>query len=318
MQNTFTKPADFWQQRDFGKKISATFEFIGAHWRPLGQVLLYLVVPVALVQGILNMVLQSQLLGTLRQVSSGQSAGGAYSFSGRFAMYSTLVQSPLYLLNNLLAVALHAVLVLSVYGYLLRCVYPTQAGAPITVADVWEVVKRQFLSTFFSLYGVWIIIILGFVVLLVPGIYLGVVLSLFFVVKVLENTGFGTTINRCVSLTRGKWWSTFGLLFVMLLIIYFMFASLGIVAALFSGVRSLLLSSGKLPSSFFVFITAFSGLLTLLLYPPVLLAIAFQYFNLVELKEGMGLRLLVDQLGQAHAQPEAHSSYFQPDEEGSY
>ena len=108
MQNTFTKPADFWQQRDFGKKISATFEFIGAHWRPLGQVLLYLVVPVALVQGILNMVLQSQLLGTLRQVSSGQSAGGAYSFSGRFAMYSTLVQSPLYLLNNLLAVALHA------------------------------------------------------------------------------------------------------------------------------------------------------------------------------------------------------------------
>lgn len=316
MQNRFTQPADFWQQRDFGKKISATFEFIGAHWRPLGQVLLYLAVPVALVQGIIGAALQSQFLGTIQHGAAGQSAGGY--LSGRFAMYGTMFQSPLYLLNNLLGGILHAVLILSVYGYLLRCVYPTQAGAPVTVADVWEVVKRQFVSTFFSLYGIWVLIILGFLVLLVPGIYLSVVLSLFFAVKVLEDTGFGTTISRCVNLASGKWWSTFGLLFIMVLIIYFMFASVGIVAALFGGIRSLLLSSGTLPPSFLVVLGAFSGLLSLLLYPPVLLAMAFQYFNLVELKEGVGLRLLVDKLGQADTQSEAHSSYFQPDEEGSY
>jgi hypothetical protein len=317
MQNTFTKPADFWQQRDFGKKISATFEFMGAHWRPLGQVLLYLVVPMALVQGILNAVLQSQVLGAFRQTFYDHSTGGGY-LSNRMAMYTAALQSPLYLLNNVLATALHTVLVLSVYGYVLRCVYPTEAGGPVTVADVWEVVKRQFVGTFFSLYGVWFVIALSFLVLLVPGIYMSVVLSLFFVVRVLEDSGFGTTINRCVSLIRGKWWSTFGLLVVMLLIIYFMFASVGIVAALFGGFRSLLLRPGSPSSSFLVVISAFSGLLTLLLYPPVLLAIAFQYFNLVELKEGVGLRLLVDKLGQAQALPEAQSSYYQPDEEGSY
>ncbi|MFD1871595.1 hypothetical protein [Hymenobacter bucti] len=317
MQNTFTQPADFWQQRDFGKKISATFEFMGAHWRPLGRVLLYLTVPIALVQGILGAALQSQLLGAIRQATYSQSTGGGY-LSGRFAMYSNLFQSPLYLLNNLLAMALHTVLILSVYGYLLCCVYPAQAGAPVTVADVWEVVKRQFISTFFSLYGVWIFIALGFLLLFIPGVYMGVVLSLFFVVKVLEGTGFGTTLNRCVSLTRGKWWSTFGLLAIMVLIIYFMFASVGMVAALFGGLRALLLSSGTASSPFLVVISAFSGLLSLLLYPPVLLAIAFQYFNLVELKEGVGLRLLVDKLGQADTLPEAQSSYFRPDEEGSY
>jgi hypothetical protein len=261
--------------------------------------------------------LQSQLLGNVRQAAYDQSADGGF-LSGRFALYSTMLQSPLYLLNSILGGALHTVLILSVYGYLLCCVQPAQAGTPVTVADVWEVVKRQFISTFFSLYGVWIIIALGFLVLLIPGIYLSIVLSLFFVVKVLEDTGFGNTINRCVSLTSGKWWSTFGLLAIMVLIIYFMFASVGIVAALFGGVRSLLLSSGPMPSSFMVILGAFSGLLTLLLYPPVLLAIAFQYFNLVELKEGVGLRLLVDKLGQADTLPEAQSSYFRPDEEGSY
>lgn len=316
MRNTFTKPADFWQQRDFGQKISATFEFMGAHWRPLGQVLLYLAVPIALVQGILGAVLQSQTLSTIQQAGYRYSSGSGY-LSGRFAAYSTMLQSPLYLLNNIVAVALHAVLILSVYGYLLCCVYPAQEDAPVTVADVWEVVKRQFLSTFFSLYGIWILIALGLLLLLVPGIYLSVVVSLFFVVKVLENTGFSTTISRCLSLTSGKWWSTFGLIAVMLLIIYFMFATVGIMTALFGGINSLLLrSDGK--SSILVVISAFSGLLSLLLYTPVMLAIAFQYFNLVELKEGVGLRLLVDKLGQANAQPEAQSSYFQPDEEGSY
>ena len=317
MQNTFTKPADFWQQRDFGKKVSATFEFMGAHWRPLGRVLLYLVVPMALLQGILTATLQSELLSTFRQSFHGQLGGGGF-LSNRFAMYTAALQSPLYLLNNLLGTALHTVLILSVYGYLLRCVYPTQAGAPITVADVWAVVKRQFIGTFFSLYGVWIILGLCFLVLFVPGLYMSVVLSLFFVVRVLEDSGFGTTLNRCVSLVRGKWWSTFGLLLMMLLIVYFMFASVGVVAVLFGGVRSLVLSSGSASSSFLVVIGAFSGLLTLLLYPPVLLAIAFQYFNLVEQKEGVGLRLLVDKLGQSQALPEAQSSYYQPDEEGTY
>jgi hypothetical protein len=317
MQNTFTKPADFWQQRDFGKKISATFEFMGAHWRPLGRVLLYLVVPMALLQGIITATLQSQLLSTFRESFHGQSGAGGF-LSNRFALYTTALQSPLYLLNNLLSTALHTVLILSVYGYLLRCVYPSQAGGPITVADVWEVIKRQFVGTFFSLYGVGLVVGLSFLVLFVPGVYMSVVLSLFFVVRVLEDSGFGTTLNRCMSLIRGKWWSTFGLLAVMLLIIYFMLASVGIVAALFGGLRALVLSAGSPSSSFLVVISSLSGLLTLLLYPPVLLAIAFQYFNLVEQKEGVGLRLLVDKLGQSEALPEAQSSYYQPDEEGTY
>ncbi|RZK50935.1 MAG: hypothetical protein EOO59_15770 [Hymenobacter sp.] len=317
MQENFTKPADFWQQRDFGKKVSATFEFIGVHWRPLGKVLLYLALPLALLQGIMGALLQTQVMGTIRQSMYGPGTSTSI-FSRQATMYTELFQSPLYLLNNVLSVAFHAVLILSVYGYLYYCVYPTAAGAPITVAEVWGLVKRQFVGAFFSLYGVTIIVALGFIVLFIPGIYLGVVLSLFFAVKVLEDTGFGTTINRCVSLTSGKWWSTFGLLFIMGVIVWLLFASVGMLTVLFGGLRSLLLSSNMGPSPFLLVISAFTGLITLLAYPPMLVAIAFQYFNLVERKEGVGLRLLVDKLGQPEALPDAQSSHYRPDEEGSY
>lgn len=311
MKNTYTQAADFWQERDFGAKISATFEFIGVHWRPLGRVLLYLVVPVALLQGIVAALMQTELAGAMRQP-----AGGA--FSNSFALYSHLLQSPLYVLSTVMGVALHTVLILSVYGYLLRCLHPVVAGQPITPADVWTVVKRKFIGTFFSLYGVWIIIGLSFLVLFVPGVYMGVVLSLFFAVSVLEDSGFGTTLNRCVSLTRGHWWATFGLLLLFIFLIYLVFASLGIIALVFGGLKALALHSGTLPTPILVAISSVSSILSLLLYPPIMLALAFQYFHLVEVKDGHGLRMLVDKLGQRNAVAEAQSSHYRPDEEGEY
>ena len=48
----------------------------------------------------------------------------------------------------------------------------------------------------------------------------------------------------------------------------------------------------------------------------LLITLVFQYFHLVELKDGTGLRHLVDQLGQAPA-PVTNETY-RPDDEGEY
>jgi hypothetical protein len=312
MKNTFTKPADFWQERDFGAKISATFEFIGAHWRPLGQVLLYLVVPVALVQAILASILQTQIISAVRQ----HQASGATVYTS----YITTFQSPWYLLSNILSVAFYVVLILSVYGYVMRCVYTEQPGTPVTVPEVWAVVKRKFVGTFFSFYGIWMLIGVGFLVLFIPGLYLAVALSLFFAVSVLENNNFAANISRCLQLTRGKWWSTFGLIFIVFLLVYLAVAGIGTVAVLLGGAKNLILTTRSLSQSSpaLVIFSLFAGLLALLLYVPAMLLLAFQYFNLVERKEGIGLRLLVDKLGDTHAAPTAESGHYQPDNEGEY
>jgi hypothetical protein len=60
-----------------------------------------------------------------------------------------------------------------------------------------------------------------------------------------------------------------------------------------------------------------TGLLSMFFYPPLFIAIAFQYFNLVERHDAIGLRNMVSQLGQAPATAPTAAAY-RPDEEGEY
>jgi hypothetical protein len=316
MQPTFTHESDFRQKRDFGQKINATFGFIGVHWRPLGRVLLYLAVPAALVHSILTALLQSQLLGFVRQSTTTYSSGSGWATQRM--MYRETFISPLYYLNAAVSALFFTILILSVYGYLLRCLYPTTPGAPITVADVWEVVKRKFLGTFLSSIGLALIVGLGFVVLFIPGFYLAVSLSLFFVVYTVEGSDFISTISRCLSLTSGKWWSTFGLIFIMGLMITMVLFGIMSVFGIAMGVKGLLTVNSGLPQAAIIAFTALTQLLNLLVYPPLLLALAFQYFNLVERKEGLGLHSLIDQLGQAPTTAAPGASTYRPTEEGEY
>ena len=311
MKNTYTQESDFRQERDFGAKISATFEFIGGHFRPLAKVLICIALPAALVRAVLAGLLQTQLLGGLR----GATTTGGGVWARQSYAYMAMLSTPAYYLNSVLSQVFTTLIVLSVYGYLLHCLHRSDPHREITVTDVWAVVRREFVGTFFSIWGLSVLLLLGFALLFVPGVYLMVALSLFFIVRLVEGTGFGDTVSRCLHLTRGKWWSTFGLLFIMLMMLYVLLIAAGSVASLLAGGFLALLKLAQSP----LFITATGAvttLFTLLIYPPLLLAVAFQYFNLVERKEGRGLHALVDQLGQIPA--EATSQAYRPDEEGEY
>jgi len=56
-------------------------------------------------------------------------------------------------------------------------------------------------------------------ILLFGMIYIMIPLTLLWVVKVFEQKGYGYTISRCFKLTKNQWWRTFGLIFVMSMII---------------------------------------------------------------------------------------------------
>jgi hypothetical protein len=310
MQPTFTQESDFRRQRDFGQKINATFGFIGLHWRPLGRVLLFLAVPAALLHSILTALLQTQVFNfTQHETTYGTSS---------WVRFSGIFTAPLYYLNSAVSALFFTVLVLSIYGYLLRCIHPATPGEPVTVADVWEVVKRKFVGTYLSIIGLTLTVGVGFIFFFIPGVYLMVALSLFFVVHTLEDTDFISTISRCLSLTSGKWWSTFGLIFIMCLMVGMLFFGVLSIFGVAMGVKGLLVASSTMPQVAVIAITAFTQLLNLLVYPPLLLALAFQYFNLVERKEGVGLHSLIDQLGQAPTTAAPGASTYRPTEEGEY
>ena len=328
MSFSYTTATDFWHERDFGQKVTAIFEFIGAHWRPLGRVLLYMGVPAALLHAIVSALLQSQLMRFLHD---------NYAQSMDYGYLASAFRSPLYYLNTIVTSAFQAVLILSVYGYLVECLHPSQPGAPITVATVWANVKKRFLGTFtflFILSLVWTAVfllystgepfaILCFVVLATAGAYLVVTLSLFFIVQAVEDRTFGSTFSRCRQLMQGNWWATFGLIFLILFLLGMLRVGAGMLTALLvasltgAGLLGTAGNDAEGLSLIGLLLGAFSTIISLLLYPPILLTLAFQYFDLVERRESVGLRYLIDQLGQAPPAAPTHSTY-RPDEEGEY
>jgi hypothetical protein len=149
--------------------------------------------------------------------------------------------------------------------------------------------------------------------------YIMVVLSLFFIVQMRERTGFFATIGRCFTLVWGKWWSTFGLIVVMsLLLLMLILVVFGITSLINNPFAAEPLQSPSVLTRLLAVVaTCLQSVASLALYPLLFLALAFQYFNLVERREGHGLHALVDSIG---AQPEPFSQprSFQPEDEGEY
>ena len=315
----FAQESDFRQLRDFGQKFSASFEFIGAHWRGLGQAMLYLVLPAAILQGIVSALLQKQVFAqALRGTGTGMGK------LRQLTMLDGMYQSPIYWINVAISGIFIMFLVLTVYAYVRCCLrpVPVPSPTPITVGEVWAVVKSEFIGSYLSYFALLMLIIIGFFLLGIPGIYLSVTFSLFYITKVLEGTGFMATCRRCLQLVRGKWWSTFGLIVVMSFALGLVLAVVGSVVgglSYFAAKQVGFLQTDDASSSlvlFTVITSALTSLLNLLIYPPLLLALAFQYFNLVERRDGVGLRNMVSQLGQVPAA--VHTADYRPDDEGEY
>ncbi|MBC6990438.1 hypothetical protein [Hymenobacter sp. BT491] len=301
MQSKFTQEADFRQERDFGMKISATFEFLAAHARPLGKAVVYIVLPVALVTGIsLGLAQASVFNRALTQPNRDFSAFGAIPTGlGYFVGLAGLLLT-------------YVLLAATVYGYVLLRM-ESSVQEEVTPRMVWQKVRGTAPWMLLSLVGVSILLGIAFVLLFVPGIYLAVPLSLFMVVMVMEGGSFDRTLRRCLSLISGKWWSTLGLIFVMTLIQSFL-------NIIFQIPQYLVLAAKVMHwpvSDIAMMITqSIATVGASLLYIPTIVALMFQYFNLVERKEGIGLRALVDSIGQKPAVVEDYA--YRPDEEGEY
>ena len=310
MQAKFTRESDFRLERDFGAKIGATFEFLGAHWRPLGKCLLYFVLPLTLVMGVVIGIAQSQMWGQFDQVAATSSPADRFSQLGQLNSFGTF-----YWLGMLAMLLSYVVLGATVYSYVRvrMALDPTQE---VTPPLVWQEIRRYSPRLLLSAVLIIIISLVGFVLLVIPGFYLSVALSLAWAIQVFEDQGTDSSIRRSMNLMSGKWWSTFGLTFVMSLIIGLLGAILQVpqyVAVIGKVMHWYWLGSDTLMLA----ANIIASVVRMLLYTPLLLAIMFQYFNLVERKEGLGLRSLVDSLGSGPA-PVAYNHAFRPDEDGEY
>lgn len=324
-------PIEFQQTRDFSKKINATFEFLKQNFKPLFKSLLFLAGPPLLLGSVLAGSLYSDYLGFITNVGR----NGADPDS--FATYFT---SPVLWLEVIMAILFMFIsgsMVISVvYNYMLA--YDEKKSNAIEVHEVWERVRNtlpMYIGTVF-LYWVLLIAAMVLVILIVVGsaaisgflaflvgvgmfiglMYVVYTLSLLFFVRAYEKIGFFEAIGRSFFLIRDKWWSTFGLLFIMGLV-QSTIASLFLIPWYISFIVAMMHSIEGNPmqepsmisqSLNTLFMTLYF-ISSLLLYALPLIAVAFQYLNLVELKEARGLMSRIETLGKPAEPPKKDEHY---------
>ena len=343
MKPLFTQESDFRRERDFGAKVSATFDFLSSQFKPFLKCLAYFTLPGALLMGIGLALFMGRAAGFYSALFGAARAGGGNAMRGidPLAMYRGWggVGMALTALGGIITLVL---LSATVYSYL-RVRLHLPASETVQPRQVWDWLRPRLgrmLLACLLLMALWLgalmilSVVMGgivamagvgwmflfIIVLYAAIIWLAGCLALYFPVMWLEDLGPAQALSRCFYLIKGKWWSTFGLGMVMVMIqsmMSYLFA-IPMYGLLMMDMLQLTKTGTSQGSSLLMQAATllYAGSAVLLLALP-LLAMAFQYFNLAERRDSIGARQQLALLGQT-AMPEAANHDYRPDEEGEY
>jgi hypothetical protein len=316
------------QVRDFSRKVSATFEFLKQNFLPLGKSLVFIAGPAILLSTIFT--------GDFY-------AGLATSGMQQNTYVAEWVTSSGFWLQILGIVAfsiLAGVFIVSVINNYVK-LYDEKKTNQIEVHEVWLRVRQtfgQYLATTILCVGVMfvaylIIVFIGVMLFqgsLVSGFvaififmagfcYLAFTLALVFPIRSFERVGFFTALSRAFYLVYGKWWSTFGVIFITWLIAYVMSFIFILPVYIIQAIQELhatdLSSFDTTPNAgqrvTYQILYSLSFVINFLGQTLPLVAALFQYFNLVERKEARGLMARIDSFGDEPAPaPEQHDEHY--------
>ncbi|NNE33987.1 MAG: hypothetical protein HKN13_02045 [Rhodothermales bacterium] len=204
---------NFWQVRDLGDTINATFSFVKSHAANLIGVILYTAGPFLVVSAIMSVWFQSNL--TIPSVED--------QMDNPLAVFSMYTDPRFYL-------AMIAGMVGSfvLYGAMYSYVMIARDGIEPTVDNVWERIREDFgiyLTTFLLIIGLYvvaialmIIVCVGWVVLLVGGLYLVTIMQIYLPARLHERIGAIEGIKRSHRLNKGYFTDSFLLLVVLIVI----------------------------------------------------------------------------------------------------
>jgi len=119
-----------------------------------------------------------------------------------------------------------------------------------------------------------ILIVLGFVALVVPGVILALMFSLVYPAILLEGKGALGSLSRSRELVSKRWLNTFGLLLLLGIIVVSLLLLLGIIVVIVSGVF------GLVAAPFGMLSPLVSAILTAFISPIFAIAITLYYYSM--------------------------------------
>ena len=283
---------NFKQERDFGDLFNATFSFISQEFKRLATAILYFVFPFFIVSAIAMTIYSVKM----QEMSQAMMQGDK---SDPFAIFSILGSMMGYVAATMLiSFVATSVLMCTVFGYIKLYIQKGPEG--FTINDVWLEVTRYFWKALIATIIVGIVVLVGVICCVIPGIYLGVALFIVFPIMIFEEKNFGTSFSRSMRLINTNWWLTFGILIVTGIIIYVLAIFVSIPSVIL-GFKSLFanIKQNQMPvidfSIGFYILSAITNLINNLFIVIPLVMSAFVYYSFVEKVEKPSL---MDKIGQ--------------------
>jgi len=276
---------EFKKRRDFGQIINDTFTFIRQNFKSL--ITIYLIFcGLFVLGGMLSMLLQQYKTVNMFNNVDLNSGASNISFTDRFGFE--------YILAILFSLASYASTVVAILSYI--AIYVQKGNQTPTADEVWGYFKNYFLKVFGSSLLLSLMVGVGLLFCLLPGLWLIPFVSVVFPIMIMENGSFGYSFNRSFKLVKDNFWLTFGTLIIIYIIVYACMTVVILPTTLLSMIGLFSHNRPEMSLVFTMLTTVLQYLCQAFTIIPMV-TIALIYFNLLEEKENTGLMERISNFG---------------------
>ncbi len=275
----------FKKQRELGEIITVTFKFIRENYKKLFSLLVKFAGPAFLVMVAALVYYSYSVPNNIMEVMDFSSGNFLIGF---FILAVTLV-------------VFYASLYTTIYHFIRSYV---DHNGQAEESEVRAGFKNDFGKMILLLVITGILMVAGFILFFIPGIYLMVPFSIAGAIMIFKQTGISDTISYSFNLIKDQWWMTFITIIVMGILVYVISLVFQVPLIVYTIIKMMAVvqegsAAGVFDNRDWILITlqVISSVIQYTLSIISIIAVAFIYFNLNEEKNLTGTFERIDNLG---------------------
>ncbi|WP_231425716.1 MULTISPECIES: hypothetical protein [Pedobacter] len=276
---------EFKKRRDFGQVINDTFTFMRQNFKPLLKTYFTFCGLFVLASMSSMLVYQYKMVNIINTVGNGRSSRGL----GLGNIYGLE-----YFLSLLFSLATYASMTVAILSFI--ALYVQKGNQAPSTEEVWGYFKYYFFRIFGSSIVLILMVFVGLVFCLVPGLYLFPFVAMMFPIMVIENGTLGYSFSRSFQMIKDNFWVTFGTLIIVWIIVYACMSMVVLPTTLFSMIGMFTSKNPQMSLSLSMATTVLQSLCQVFTIIPII-TISLSYFSLLEQKENTGLMERITNFG---------------------
>ncbi len=182
--------------------------------------------------------------------------------------------------------------------------YITNKGVIID-QEVSTIVKEKLKDIALVGLGKALLLVIGFMLCVIPGVYISIPFFIIFPILIFENKKTSEVFSTCFHLIKDNWWASFASVFILGVLWYIIGMIFSIPSMIYMGIKmftAIQENTMSDPSNIFdmitVILTVIASTFQYIAYIFVPIGAAFIYFNLNEQKNQTGTLEQIDRLGE--------------------